>query len=217
MRAAIAAAMARSKREIPHFYLATTVDMGAAEAWREAENARRPVTERLLPIALLVKAVAQALVEVPELNGTWVDGRFRPGSGVHVGCAVSLRGGGLVAPAVHDADRKPLPTLMADLRDLVARARTGSLRSSELSDSTITVTNLGEMGADSTFGIVFPPQVALVGFGRVVRRPWVVDDAVVVRPVVTASLSADHRVVDGHRGGLFLAAVDRRLQNPEAL
>jgi pyruvate dehydrogenase E2 component (dihydrolipoamide acetyltransferase) len=217
MRAAIAAAMARSKREIPHFYLSTTIEMTRSEAWLAAENAQREVTERVLPVVLLLKAVAHALLEVPELNGFWIDGAFRPGPGIHVGCAISLRGGGLVAPALHDVDRKALPTLMTELRDLVSRARTGSLRSSELSDSTITVTNLGEMGVESTFGIIFPPQVALVGFGKVTRRPWAIGDSVGVRSVLTATLSADHRALDGHRGGVFLSALDRRLQDPETL
>jgi pyruvate dehydrogenase E2 component (dihydrolipoamide acetyltransferase) len=217
MRAAIAAAMARSKREIPHFYLGTTIDMTRAEAWLEAENARRTVTDRLLPVVLLLKAVARALVEAPELNGFWVDGAFRKGEGIHVGCATSLRTGGLVAPALHDVDKKPVSTLMTELRDLVNRARTGSLRSSELSDSTITVTNLGEMGVESTYGVIFPPQVALVGFGKITRRPWAVGEGVAVRPVLTATLSADHRALDGHRGALFLAAVDRALQEPDRL
>jgi pyruvate dehydrogenase E2 component (dihydrolipoamide acetyltransferase) len=217
MRAAIAAAMARSKREIPHFYLSTTIDMTRAGAWLAAENARRPVAERLLPVVLLLKSVARALVEVPELNGFWVNGAFQKGPGIHVGCAISLRGGGLVAPALHDVESKTLSTLMIELRDLVSRARTGSLRSSELSDSTITVTNLGDMGVEATFGIIFPPQVALVGFGNVARRPWVVGETIAVRPVLTATLSADHRAVDGHRGGLLLAAIDRRLQEPETL
>jgi pyruvate dehydrogenase E2 component (dihydrolipoamide acetyltransferase) len=217
MRTAIGAAMARSKREIPHFYLSTTIEMTRAEAWLAEENSRRPVTERLLPLVLLLKAVAHALVEVPELNGFWVDGSFRKGAGIHVGCAVSLRGGGLVAPALHDVDKKALPTLMTELRDLVSRARTGSLRSSELTDPTVTVTNLGEMGVEATFGIIFPPQVALVAFGKTVRRPWAAGDSLAVRPVLTATLSADHRAVDGHRGGIFLSTLDRRLQEPEGL
>jgi pyruvate dehydrogenase E2 component (dihydrolipoamide acetyltransferase) len=217
MRAAIAAAMSRSKREIPHFYLGTTIDMTRAESWLLAENARRPVTGRILPVVLLLKSTAHALVDVPELNGFWTDGAFRKGAGIHVGCAISLRDGGLVAPALHDVDRKDLPTLMTELRDLIDRTRRGSLRSSELADSTITVTNLGDMGVESTFGIIFPPQVALVGFGKITRRPWAVGDAVAVRPVMTANLSADHRAVDGHRGGLFLSALDRALQEPERL
>jgi pyruvate dehydrogenase E2 component (dihydrolipoamide acetyltransferase) len=217
MRSAIAAAMTRSKREIPHFYLASDIDLTAAMTWLGAENARRSVTERLLPIVVMLKAVAHGLREVPELNGFWVDGRFEPGTGIHIGCAVVLRGGGLVAPALHDVDRKTLAALAAELRDLVTRARGGSLRSSELSDPTITVTNLGELGADATFGVIFPPQVAIVGFGRIGSRPRVVDDTVVARTIVTTTLSADHRAIDGHRGARFLAALERRLQQPEAL
>jgi pyruvate dehydrogenase E2 component (dihydrolipoamide acetyltransferase) len=217
MRAAIAAAMTRSKRDIPHFYLSTSIEMTRAETWLTAENAQRPVAERLLPVVLLLKAVARGLVDVPELNGFWMDGAFKKGSGIHVGCAISLRGGGLVAPALHDVDKKPLATLMTELRDLVNRARSGSLRSSELSDSTITVTNLGDMGVESTYGVIFPPQVALVAFGKVMPRPWAVGDVVAVRPVMTTTLSADHRAVDGHRGGLFLWALDRALQEPERL
>ncbi|HEX6210177.1 MAG TPA: 2-oxo acid dehydrogenase subunit E2, partial [Methylomirabilota bacterium] len=163
------------------------------------------------------KAVALALREVPELNALWRGDHAEPSGAVHVGVAIALRGGGLVAPALHDADRQPLGDLMRGLRDLVQRARGGGLRSSELSDSTITVTSLGEQGVESVVGIIYPPQVAIVGFGRIVDRPWVVDGAVVPRPVVTATLSADHRVSDGHRGGLFLAAVERLLQAPERL
>jgi pyruvate dehydrogenase E2 component (dihydrolipoyllysine-residue acetyltransferase) len=217
MRAAIAAAMTRSKREIPHYYLSTTIDLSRALAWLRSENDKRSVTERVLPVALLIKAVALALREVPDLNGYWRDGAFHPGAGIHVGCAVSLRGGGLVAPALHDADQQNLAALMRALSDLVVRARAGSLRSSELADPTITVTNLGDQGVEGTFGIIYPPQVALVGFGKIAERPWAVSQRVEVRPLVTATLSADHRATDGHRGGVFLAAVDRLLQTPEAL
>jgi pyruvate dehydrogenase E2 component (dihydrolipoamide acetyltransferase) len=217
LRQIIAAAMTRSKREIPHYYLAQTIDMHRAMRWLGDENGRRPVTERLLYGILLVKAVALALHDVPELNAVWRGDRADPSPAVHVGVAISLRGGGLIAPALHDVDRRPVGELMRALRDLVQRARTGGLRSSELSDPTITVTSLGEQGVETVLGVVYPPQVAIVGFGRVVERPWVVDGAVVARPLVTATLSADHRVSDGHRGGLFLAAVDRLLQAPERL
>jgi len=217
MRQSIAAAMARSKREIPHYYLAHTVDLHRTLTWLADENARRPVTERLLYGVALIKAVALALREVPELNGLWRGDRLEPAGGVHVGVAISLRGGGLVSPALHDADRQPLGDLMRAFRDLVQRARSGGLRSSELADPTITVTSLGEQGVETVFPIVYPPQVAIVGFGRIVERPWVVDGAIVARRLVTATLSADHRASDGHRGGLFLAAVERLLQAPERL
>ncbi len=217
MRRAIAAAMARSKREIPHYYLTSTIDFAAASAWLAAYNRERDPTERLLPATLLLKATAKALTEVPQFNGFHENGAYRAGPGIHVGWAIALRGGGLVAPAIHDADRKSLPELMLALRDLVQRARAGGLRSSELTDPTITVTSLGERGAESVLGVIYPPQVAIVGFGRVVERAWVVDGQVVARALVAATLAADHRASDGHLGGQFLLAIDRALQAPESL
>jgi pyruvate dehydrogenase E2 component (dihydrolipoamide acetyltransferase) len=216
MRRAIGELMARSKREIPHYYLATTIDLTAATAWLVDRNAGRPVTERLLPAALLLKATALAAREVPAMNGFWDDG-FRPSAGVHLGVAVSLRGGGLIAPALHDADTLTLDELMAGLRDLVERARAGRLRSSEMSDPTLTVTNLGEQGAEEVFGVIYPPQVALVGFGKVTERPWASDGMVGARPTVRATLAADHRASEGHEGSRFLAILDRLLHAPEDL
>ncbi len=217
MRRAIAAAMARSKREIPHYYLSHTIDLARARAWLEARNAQQTVTGRLLPAVLLLKASALALREVPQLNGTYVDEAFRPGEGIHVGWAISLRGGGLLAPAIRDTDKRPLPDLMAAMRDLVARTRSGGLRSSELTSPTITVTSLGDRGADSVVGIITPPQVALIGFGTIAVRPWIADGQVAPRPLVTASLAADHRASDGHLGALLLNAIARLLQEPETL
>ena len=217
MRRAIAAAMARSKREIPHYYLSTTVDLTRALAWLEAANATRPPAARLLLAASLLKAVARALDQAPEFNGYFTAEGFKPGAGIHIGTAIAIRGGGLVAPAIHDADKLSLDEMMARLRNLVSRARSGALRSSELSDPTITVTNLGERGVETVFGVIYPPQVALVGFGMPVERPWAVGAEITARRVLTATLAADHRASDGHRGALFLADIDRRLQSPETL
>ena len=217
VRQAIAAAMSRSNREIPHYYLATDVEVSAAMAWLERTNAERPVTERLLPAAVFLKAVALALRETPELNGAWADGAFHPASMIHLGVAIALRGGGLIAPALHDADTLPLVELMRALRDLVQRARTGMLRSSEMSDATVTVTHLGDLGVQTVFGVIYPPQVALVGIGRVSERPWAQDGLVGARPVVTVTLAADHRASDGHTGARFLTALARLLQAPERL
>jgi pyruvate dehydrogenase E2 component (dihydrolipoamide acetyltransferase) len=217
MRAAIAAAMARSKREIPHYYLSQTVDLQPATDWLAATNAARPPEARLLMGALFVKAAARAARTVPEMNGCYQSDAFSASERVHAGVAVSLRGGGLIAPAIHDADGLGLDTLMAAMRDLVGRVRTGRLRSSEMTDGTITVSSLGEGGADALTGVIYPPQVALVGFGAPVRRPWLAGDAVVPRTVVTVTLAADHRASDGRRGARFLAEIARLLQTPEAL
>jgi pyruvate dehydrogenase E2 component (dihydrolipoyllysine-residue acetyltransferase) len=217
MRKAIAAAMGRSKREIPHYYLGHTVDLGAALAWLETFNAAQPVPKRLLPAVLLLKASALALREAPRLNGTYVDGAFQPGAGIHVGWAISLRGGGLVAPAIRDADRQSLSELMTAMRDLVQRARSGGLRSSELNSPTVTVTSLGERGAETVIGIIYPPQVAIIGFGSISTRPWVADGRIQARPLVTVSLAADHRSSDGHVGALLLNSVEQLLQEPNKL
>ena len=212
-----AAAMSRSKREIPHYYLSTTIDLAAATDWMHEHNRHCPVAERLVPAALLLKAAARAAREVPQLNGFWTDGGFHPATAVHLGVAIALHGGGLIAPALHDADTLPLPEVMARLKDLTWRARSGRLRASQTTDPTLTVTSLGDQGVEAVFGVIYPPQVALVGFGRVTARPCAVGGLLGVRPAVTATLSADHRASDGAVGARYLAAVDRLLQQPEEL
>ena len=215
MRQAIARLMSRANAEIPHYYLETTVELADALAWMHARNRELAVADRLVPAALVLRAVARATARHPELNGFWVDDSFRPGTGVHLGVAVSLRGGGLVAPAIHDADRLGTIELMARLRDLVSRARARRLRRAELADPTITVTNLGEQGVEAVHGVIYPPQVALVGVGRVVERPWAVEGMLGVRPTVRITLAADHRATDGFVGSRFLNEVDRLLHTPE--
>jgi pyruvate dehydrogenase E2 component (dihydrolipoamide acetyltransferase) len=217
MRQAIAAAMSKSKREIPHYYLSSTVDMTNGLGWLESYNKERAPEERLLPAVLLLRATALALKAHPRFNGFWEDGRFRPADGIHVGWAIALRGGGLIAPAIRDTDTLSLSRLMEALRDLVGRARSGGIKGSEMMDPTVTVTSLGDRGAEAVLGVIYPPQVAILGFGRVTQRPWVVDGEIAARPLLNASLAADHRASDGHAGGLFLSAIDRLLQEPETL
>jgi pyruvate dehydrogenase E2 component (dihydrolipoamide acetyltransferase) len=217
MRRAIGSLMARSKREIPHYYLSTTIDLDRMTQWLRQRNRELAVPARLVPAALLLKAAALAAREVPQLNGFWTGDHFVPAGHVHLGVAISLRGGGMVAPAIHDADTLAVGDLMASLRDLVTRAREGRLRGSEMTDSTITVTNLGDRGVESVFGVIYPPQVALAGFGKVTSAPTAVDGLLGVRPQVTATLSADHRATDGYTGARYLEAVARLLQKPEEL
>lgn len=166
---------------------------------------------------LFVKAVARAAKKYPEFNGFFDEGAFGPSPVVHAGVAINIRGGGLVAPAIHDADTLELDVLMEKMRDLVARVRAGRFRSSELADPTITISSLGERGVESLYGVIYPPQVAIVGVGMPVTRPWVVDGLIVPRQLVTLTLAGDHRVSDGHRGALFLRAIENQLLEPEAL
>jgi pyruvate dehydrogenase E2 component (dihydrolipoamide acetyltransferase) len=217
MRKSIAAAMSRSKREIPHYYLANEMPMDKSLGWLAERNAQHSITDRVLPAVLQLKAVAVAAKRFSEFNGFWREAGFEPANGVHVGVAISLRGGGLVAPAIHDVSEKNLDELMGDLTDLVVRARAGSLRSSEMSDPSITVTNLGDQGVDSVFGIIYPPQVALVGFGKPAQRVCAVDGGIRIATTVQCTLAADHRASDGHQGALFLAGINDLLQQPELL
>lgn len=209
--------MARSKREIPHYYLERTIDLHRAMTWMTARNADLPPSERLIPAALLLVASARAARTVPEVNGTYEHDTFQPATAVHLGVAVAVRGGGLVAPVLHDADQASATDVMARLLEVATRARSGTLRSSEMTGATLTVTNLGDRGADRVFGVINVPQVAIVGFGAVRDQPVAVDGMLDVRPTVVATLSADHRVSDGHTGSRFLARLDAELQRPETL
>lgn len=217
MRHAIAALMARSKREIPHYYLTHTIDVSATVEWVRRRNRELPVEQRLVAAAFLLSATARALGHVPELNGNWIEGAFVPSAGVDLGIVVSLRSGGIIVPVIPDAAARSAEQLMPVMRDLVERSRTGRLRGSELTAPSITVTNLGDQGVESVLGVIYPPQVALVGFGAVVDRPWAVDGLLGVRPVVTVSLAADHRASDGARGARLLNRIERLLQEPRAL
>ncbi len=217
MRIAIGNAMTRAKREIPHYYLQQAVDVSPTREWLSAHNAKLPVAKRLLEGLLIVKAVAMAAARSAEFNGYFRNGRFESAVSVHVGTAIALRGGGLVAPALLDADKKDLQTLMQEFSDLVSRVRAGHMRSSEFAAATITVTSLGDEGADSLYPIINPPQVAIVGAGCIAPQPWVHEGAVMIRPVLSLTLAADHRVTDGRSGSRFLKMIGELLATPDKL
>jgi len=216
IRMAVASAMSKSNREIPHYYLETKVDMSKALAWLSEANKQRSVKKRLLPVVVLLKAVAKALTEEPDLNGYWDNG-LQQKKDINIGFVVSLRTGGVMIPAIHNVDKKTIDELMASMNDIIPRARTMKLRSSELSESTITVTNLGEGNVETVYGVIYPPQVAIVGFGSITDQPWAEMGMLDVRPVLTITLSADHRATDGATGSRFLMAVKNYLQKPESL
>jgi pyruvate dehydrogenase E2 component (dihydrolipoamide acetyltransferase) len=217
MRRAIAVAMARSWREIPHYFVGSQIDLTPLLAWLERENAQRPVPARLHYAAPLIKATALALKAVPALNGQYGERGFEPAAQVHLGVAVALRGGGLVAPAILDADTLELAELMRRLDDLVARVRGGRLRSSEMSAATATLSILGEGTADTLQPVIYPPQVAIVGCGRLVERAWAHDGALSVRRTMTITVGGDHRVSDGRTAAKFLNHLDALLHAPEQL
>lgn len=217
MRKAIAAAMTRSKQTIPHFYLSQTIDVQPASDFLAKLNAGRPPAERILLGALFVRAAALAAAKVKTMNGHFTDGAFHAAKAVNPGVAVALRGGGLVAPALMDAVALDLDQTMAGMRDLVSRARAGRLKGSEMTQGTITISSLGDTGADVMTGVIFPPQVALVGLGSPQVRPWVLNDQVIPRSVVTLSISADHRVSDGRQVARFITEFETLLNEPESL
>jgi len=217
MRGAIAAAMSRSKREIPHYYLAHQVDLTDADAFVAKTNSDRAPEDRLLMGALFLKAIALAVRKVPEMNGHYESNEFNPSEPIHAGLVISMRGGGLVAPALLDVATLKLDELMRNMRDLVTRVRAGRFRSRELSDATITLTSLGDRGVDQLYGVIYPPQVAIIGIGTPSLRPWVYEGQVVPRLIADITLAADHRASDGRRGALFLKTIAENLTAPEAL
>jgi len=217
MRQAIAAAMSRSNAEIPHYYLSTSINMTPALEWLKEQNSQRSIKDRILPAALTIRAVVKALQAVPELNGFWQDNALQMSEEINPGVAIAKRTGGLVTPALLNAQEMDLDQTMQSFHDLITRTRSGKLRSSEITRQTIVITNLGDLGVERVYGVIYPPQVALVGLGRIVDAPWVEGDALAVRKVMQATLAGDHRATDGRTGALFLDKLDQLLQKPEEL
>ncbi|MDD5212103.1 MAG: dihydrolipoamide acetyltransferase family protein [Sulfuricurvum sp.] len=217
MRQAIAKAMSRSNAEIPHYYLSISINMTPVLKWLEDFNAARTIKERILPAALLIRAIVKALKEVPELNGFWQDGEHHISESIHPGIAIALRKGGLITPALINANEMGLDETMHSLGDLISRTRNGKLRNTEMTQQTITITNLGDLGVQNVFGVIYPPQVALVGLGRIMDAPWAEGDTLCVRKIIQVTLAGDHRATDGRTGALFLDKLNQILQAPQEL
>ena len=217
LRSVISELMARSKREIPHYYLETEINLTSTLEWLDQLNSSRSISNRILPVALLLKAVAQAASKAKGINGHFIDGTFHESKDVHLGIILSLRQGGIVSPAIRHADQLSIDDIMMQLMDLIQRARHGKLKSSEVTDQTLTVTSLGDTGVDRVLGIIYPPQVAIIGFGRITWRPWADKHMIGAAQTVVTSLSADHRVSDGLSGAAFLSEVSQLLRQPASL
>ncbi|ROV58060.1 2-oxo acid dehydrogenase subunit E2 [Vibrio ponticus] len=217
MRHAISNAMTRSKQQIPHYYLSLEIDLTKAEHWLSEQNQQREPEQRLLLPALLLSAIARQLISYPQLNGFYRDNQFTPAQQINIANTISLRQGGIVTPAILNTDKLTLDQTMHALRDLATRSRHGRLRSSEVSQGTITVSSIGERGADSIIGVIYPPQVAIIGLGQLRQTPVVSNGAIMIGKVMTVTLAADHRVSDGITGARFLHELAKQLQHPEAL
>jgi pyruvate dehydrogenase E2 component (dihydrolipoamide acetyltransferase) len=215
MRAAIARRMQASNQEVPHFYVSTEIRMDAALAAIESLNGMRD-TARVSLSAVLVRACALALREHPSFNAVWTSDGLALAEQVNVSVAVALEGG-LVAPAVLDADRLHIPETAEALSDLVSRARHGKLRGAEITEGTFTVSNLGMFDVSSFAAIVTPPQVAVLATGKIEKRPFWEGEVFVPASIMNATLSSDHRAVDGADAARFLATLHELLLDPARL
>jgi len=213
MRQAIARRMSQSKREAPHYYLLVDIDMTAAMAFRAQANEAMPEEARLSINDLIVKACAMALQKHPAFNVT-LDGDQMTQPGEQNVCIAIALDEGLIAPAILDAGRKSLSQIAAESKDLVARAKGGSLRPDEITAGTFSITNLGAYGIETLIGIIQPPQTAILGVGSVMPHAAVHDGAIAVREMMKVALSADHRITDGALGAQFLGEIKRLLESP---
>lgn len=217
MRKAISGIVSQSKKEIPHYYLSLTINIEKLQSWLMIQNEHKDVEERLLIQAPILCAIKNALKKNPLFNGFYLNDEFEARQQINLGIAISLRGGGLVTPAILDTEDLVHGQLMNRLKSISERAKHGGLKQSEVTGATITISNIGDRGVDVIFGVIFPPQVALIGIGKVINQPVCVKNKVVVNPVMTITLAADHRVTDGHDGAKLLNEIDKQLQKPEAL
>ena len=216
MRQAIARRMTLSKQTQPHYYLTLDIDMTAALAFREQFNASATDEQRVSINDLVVKACAIALERHPKFNAEFSEEGLVPHERVNVCIGVALDDG-LIAPALLDCQSKSLGRIAVESKDLINRAKTGSLKADEYSDGTFTITNLGAFGVETLIGIINPPQAAILGVGSVMPQAVVRDGQVVVRQVMKVALSADHRVSDGAEGAHFIKEIQALLEGPAAL
>ncbi|WP_354623608.1 dihydrolipoamide acetyltransferase family protein [Psychromonas sp. MME2] len=217
MRQAISDTVTRSKQQIPHYYLSQRLDISALQSYLQNYNAQISVESRLLLNAPLLCAIARTLKTNPQLNGIYQDQQFIPSDSINLANAINLRGGGLVMPVIRDAQSLSAAAMMQQLKEQVARARTESLRASEMSNGSCTVTSIGDRGAEQMFAVIYPPQVAIIALGAPHQEALVIDDNIQIRSIINATIAADHRVSDGQVGARFLYQLNQLLQQPEQL
>ena len=214
MRAAIARRMVQSKQQAPHFYVSADLDMEALSSSADRMNTEREAESRASLTAFLLKAVALTLAEHRAFNAVWEGDSLQLVEAINIGVAIALEDG-LIAPALLGCERLGVEELAAALRDLVARTRAGRLRAPELAEATFTLSNLGMFEVGQFTAIVVPPQVAILAVGRAEPRAVVRDGAIVVRRTMNATLSSDHRAVDGAAAARFLGTLKGLVEHPD--
>ena len=217
LRAAIAKAMSQSKKEIPHFYLKSRFCLDSLLEWIDEKNKFLPAEKRLLLPVMLMRAVSLTLKEFPILNGYFKEGVFVKQENINLGMAFALKSGGVLVPAILETQSMSLQELNSAFLDLALRTQKNELKNRELTEGTITITNMGDLGSDEVFGVIFPPQVALIGLGRLHKAPWVLGEVIKASWVMDISLSADHRVTDGLSGAGFLRKLEEKFIQPNLL
>ena len=213
---AVARIMAESKRTAPHFYATMEIDMSRAASLREELNPTLSDEEKLSFNDFVMKAVALALKKLPGMNASFGEGKLNLYQQVNVAMAVALEEG-LITPVIRECDRKPLVEIARDTKRLSAHAREGKLRQEEYSGGTFTVSNLGMFGVEEFAAIINPPQAGILAVGAVAPRPVVRDGALAIAQTMKATISVDHRVVNGADAARFLLEVKELLENPARL
>ncbi len=214
MRQQISRVTVKSKQEKPHFYVSAEIDMTRAMEFRQQVNRDlEPQGVRVTVNDLIIKACAKALEKYPKFNAYLEDDAIRLNQSINIGVAIAQEEG-LIVPAIMDCGDKSLRDIASASKDLAARATSGSLQTQEYTGGTFAISNLGMFDVTSFAAIIHPPQTAVVAVGTVTKRPVVKDDQIVIAQMMTATLSADHRIVDGAEGAQFLIEIKEQLQNP---
>jgi len=217
MRQQIARVTVRSKRESPHFYVSAEIDMSQAMRLRAQLNQSDEFAGTKVTVNdLVIKASVDALQKYPKFNSSFADDAIQMHEAVNIGVAMALEQG-LMVPAIMDCAGKSLKEIAAASKDLAERAKGGTLRAEEYTGGTFAISNLGMFDVFSFIAIIHPPQSAVLAVGSVAKRPVVRNDQLAVAETMIATLSADHRVVDGAEGAMFLGEVKRMLENPFTL
>jgi pyruvate dehydrogenase E2 component (dihydrolipoamide acetyltransferase) len=201
---------------VPHFFLAREVDAGPLN---EARQKLTPVIEhsngvKLTVTDLLVALVARVLRKHPRVNASWGSEGIRDNPDINIGLAMAVEDG-IVAPVLHQADKTELPEIAVQRRDLTERARGGKLRPADLTGGTFTISNLGMFGVDAFTAIIIQPQAAILAVGAISDRVVPVDGRPGIRPMMTLTLSSDHRLVDGARAAEFMRDLVEAIGNPQ--